>query len=95
MSRNFGYDQRGSHRHQRTRNSSSNCMVTALQCLVLVVVCSCVRGAIEDEFIAASSELRSQVPDRLVFNQDDLAQCLADSTAKQCVLRGGGTLLSR
>jgi hypothetical protein len=68
-------------------------MVTVLQCLTLLVVCSCVKGAIEDEFIAASSELRSQVPDRLVFNQEDLAQCLADSTARQCVLRGGDPLL--
>lgn len=65
---------------------------SVLRCLALLLFSSRVQAAIEDEFIEASSELRSQVPARLVFNQDDLARCLADSSAKRCVLRGGPTL---
>jgi hypothetical protein len=81
------------HRRHRTKSSCS-CMYrsTVLRCLALLLFSSRVQAAIEDEFIEASPELRSQVPARLVFNQDDLARCLADSSAKRCVLRGGPTL---
>jgi hypothetical protein len=68
--------------------------VAVLRCLALLILSSRVQASVEDQFIQASSELRSQVPARLVFSQDDLARCLADSSAKRCVLRGGLMLLS-
>lgn len=55
--------------------------------LVSVAVIT-IEAAIVDEFVKLPAELASKAPDRLVFNQKDLALCLSDNTAERCILSG-------
>lgn len=56
--------------------------------MLLVVCASFARAALEDDFVSLPPELASKVPARLVFSESELVQCLSDTTAKRCILKG-------
>lgn len=60
--------------------------------LVVLLVCQALpvctaQRSLENEFVTLPPAFGKQAPKRLVFNQQDLASCLADLTATTCVLR--------
>lgn len=74
---------------QKQQHVDSSWGRSLLLLLLFMLACAAVppgSAVLETDFVSLPPELGSKVPDRLVASGTDLALCLADSTAKRCML---------